>query len=178
MLELKKYIMDNCVKRGEYTLSSGVKSDTYVDVKKALTHPRYLYMISDLMMSSIDKDVNVVAGVEFGALPIVFSCATLSGCFQYNSLFAVSVRKDEKTYGDKKRIVGLDNIEKGSKVCIVEDVVTTGGTVLRCAKLLEARGYEIVQIMSVIDRRMDPVRRDQIGKYKFISLFNLEDIKI
>ena len=174
--ELLNYIRDNCIKRGTYTLSSGIKSDMYIDIKKALTHPRYLYLISDLIMSEINSDVDAIAGMEFGALPIVFSCVSLSGCFQYGSLFGISIRKNDKEYGDKKRIIGLENLCEKSKICIVEDVMTTGNTVLRCIELLENEGHEIAQVISVIDRSQNQLVKINLKNYMYKSLFGINDV--
>jgi len=126
---------------GEFTLASGAKSKYYVDIKTAATNPEILKPIGDAIAATADFDV--VAGVAVGAVPIAVA-VSLSARKPY-----AIIRRDEKGHGKSGNIIG--DVE-GKEVLLVEDVTTTGGSVLYGIRCLQDAGARIRQVITVVDR--------------------------
>jgi orotate phosphoribosyltransferase len=133
------------VKTGEFTLSSGKKSNFYVDCRKVTLHPEGAKLIAKIILEKIkDLKVDAVGGLTLGADPIAAAVVTLS------DIPGFIVRKNAKEHGTRQRIEGL--IEKGWNVVIVEDVVTTGASAKEAIEAAEAAGAKVVKVISVVDR--------------------------
>ncbi len=128
---------------GDFTLTSGKKSRYYVDVKKASSRPDILKrMTLEFASSSIECDK--VAGVELGAVPLIVSYSLLKG------IPFIIIRKAGRGHGTKRKFEG--SIEKGDRILLLEDVVTSGGSVLEAVDIIEEAGGEVVSILTVVDR--------------------------
>ncbi len=139
---LEQMLMEEkAVKKGEFTLTSGKKSEYYADIKDACSRPEILGEIVNELKQSIEP--KVVGGVELGAVPIVVSLA-----FDLKIPYII-VRK-ESTHGMKKLLIG--HPESKPEVTLIEDVVTTGGSLLKAVKLLRENGCTVKEAITVIDR--------------------------
>lgn len=168
--ELAKRIADVSLLRGEFTLRSGRKSNYYLDKYRFETQPDVLRELGKLFAERIGPDVNRIAGAELGAVSLAAAAAMACG-----KPFVI-IRNQKKDYGTSKLIEGV--LEKGEKVLIVEDVLTTGGQVLEAAKTLEAAGAVIDRIVAVIDR-MEGARENIEGAgYTFEALFTTKDLGV
>lgn len=135
------------IKFGDFTLASGKKSRYYVDIKKASTNPGLLKLIacrvSEIMkLHSIKADY--IGGVALGGVPIAVSVSLEIG------LPLLMIRKEAKDYGTKGQIVG--DILPGREVLLVEDVTTTGGSVIKAIHVLRNEGLVIHRVITVVDR--------------------------
>jgi len=128
---------------GEFTLTSGRKSSFYVDIKKASCEPRILKAIGEDIAPTA-RGFDLIAGMELGAVPIAASAA-IASMKPY-----VIVRKGERTHGTGKSIEGPD--VKGKRVLIVEDVTTTGGSVVKTIERLREAGATVTLAITVVDR--------------------------
>ncbi len=135
------------IKFGDFTLASGKKSKYYVDIKKASTNPRVLKLIA-LRISDVLKRRSIrtdyVGGVALGGVPVATAVSLETG------LPLLMVRKEAKEYGTKGQIVGEP--EHGKMVVLVEDVTTTGGSVLKAIQTLKDEGLLIRYVIVVVDR--------------------------
>jgi len=131
------------VRFGSFTLTSGRQSPYYVDVKQATSRPRVLRLIAKEMAAKA-KGYDVVAGVELGAVPILVAVGLEA------DLPMAIVRKGERTHGTGKRIEGSDVANK--RVFLVEDVTTTGKSVLEGLRVLREAGANVDKVCSVVDR--------------------------
>jgi orotate phosphoribosyltransferase len=129
------------IKMGEFILTSGKKSNFYVDIKDACAEPEVLKVIVDGLEKKVTS--RAVAGVELGAVPLVVATA-----FKMNIPYFI-IRK-QSNHGMKKLLIGEPEV--GMNVDIIEDVVTTGGSVLKAANLLISNGMKIGKIITVVDR--------------------------
>ena len=134
--------------KGEFLLRSGQKSDFYFDKYRFESQPQLLKAIAKHMVSLIPKDTEILAGLEMGGIPIATALAMESG------IPVVFVRKKAKDYGTCKFAEGIESL-KNKKICMIEDVVTTGGQVLLSAKDLRGEGASIVGVLCVIQRNLD-----------------------
>jgi len=128
---------------GTFTLASGKTSAYYVDIKKAVTRPGLLRSIGEAM-APFAHDVDRIAGVELGAVPIAASVSLASGK-PY-----IMVRKAAKVHGTKKDYEG--DLSQGDRVLFVEDVVTTGGTLRSAIERMRRAGAVVDTVVAVVDR--------------------------
>jgi orotate phosphoribosyltransferase len=128
---------------GTFTLTSGKTSSYYVDIKAASSQPRLLRAIAQELRPKIGE-ADLLAGVELGAIPILVALALESG------LPYVIVRKQARAHGTGKRLEGPD--VRGKRVLLVEDVTTTGKSVLEAVQLLRAEGARVDRVETVVDR--------------------------
>ena len=145
---LAQEIQNVALLKGEFLLRSGQKSDFYFDKYRFESKPQLLKAIAQQMAPLIPKDTNVLAGLEMGGIPIATALAMESG------LPVVFVRKKAKDYGTCKFAEGIESL-KNLKVCMIEDVVTTGGQVVLSAKDLRGEGAIINHVLCVIQRNAD-----------------------
>ncbi len=128
---------------GDFTLTSGAKSSYYVDIKKASTNPKVLRHIGKEMSKHIEG-IDMIAGMELGAVPIAVAVALETGK-PY-----VIIRKGERTHGTGKQIEG-DPVY-GKRVLIVEDVTTSGGSTIKSVEILREAGATVDKALVVVDR--------------------------
>lgn len=129
---------------GEFLLRSGTISNQYFDKYRFEAQPILLRQIAEALEPLVPDDVDMLAGLEMGGIPIVTMLSQITG------LPAVFVRKKAKEYGTRKLAEGND-IE-GKTLLVVEDVVTSGGQVVLSTKDLRERGAIVTHAVCVIDR--------------------------
>ena len=143
---LKKLLFaTGAVKTGEFTLSSGKKSNFYVDCRKVTLHPQGAKLIGKIILEKLNgQKVDAIGGLTLGADPITSTVVALS------DIPGFIVRKKAKEHGTQQKIEGI--IEKGFNVVVVEDVATTGASALQAVEAVEAIGAKVVKVISVVDR--------------------------
>ncbi len=172
---LKKLLLDLSVIRDrEFTLASGKKSDFYVDARITTLHPEGAFLIGKLFFEMLDKiEVDSIGGYSIGADPIVSSVSVRS-FIENRPIPAFIIRKQEKTYGTGKIIEG--NFKKGDKVVIFDDVVTSGGSILKGAKEVETGGGTVLSVMAVLDREEGGREKIESAGYPFYPIFTKTDL--
>ena len=146
----KEYLIDllkenGVFLEGDFTLSSGKKSNYYINMKKAITEPEILSTISKLITQKIDLyDIDKVAGPALGAVPIATAVSLES------KLPLLMIRKEKKGYGTSKLIEG--ELNEGDNVIVVEDVSTTGGSLLKAIRAINDNGGNVKRAFVVVDR--------------------------
>ena len=166
--DLASRVREAALLEGDFVLSSGKKSQFYVDKYLFSTEPGLLRDLAREISARLPVGTQRLAGVELGAVPLVVAAALESG-LPYGI-----VRKTAKEYGTGNRIEG--RIPVGEKVTLIEDVVTTGAQALRAATVLEEAGTKVLGIVAVLDRRDEDSTR--LGDYPFEALLKLEDLGI
>lgn len=155
------------VKTGEFTLSSGKKSDFYVDCRKISLHPQGSKFIGKIILEKIKKlKVDAIGGLTLGADPIASSVVVLG------NIPGFIVRKKEKEHGTKQKIEG--HIQAGWKVVIVEDVATTGSSALQAIEAAEAAGAKVVKVIAVVDREEGAA--EALKNYDFDPILRKSDL--
>ena len=146
----KEYLIDllkenGVFLEGDFTLSSGKKSNYYINMKKAITEPEILSTISKLITQKIDlDDIDKVAGPALGAVPIATAVSLES------KLPLLMIRKEKKGYGTSKLIEG--ELNEGDNVIVVEDVSTTGESLLKAIRAINDNGGNVKRAFVVVDR--------------------------
>ncbi|MBI4502093.1 MAG: orotate phosphoribosyltransferase [Gemmatimonadetes bacterium] len=145
-------LKDRSLKHGDFLLSSGRRSSYYIDARKTTMSAAGLQVIGQLgllRIRSLGWQAQAVGGLTLGADPVAYAIALASR----NSpplLDAFTVRKEAKTHGTAQLIEGC--FEKGARVVVVEDVVTTGGSALRAIEAVRSAGGTAVGVLGVVDR--------------------------
>ncbi|MDR1669142.1 MAG: orotate phosphoribosyltransferase [Oscillospiraceae bacterium] len=154
---------------GTFTLRSGQVSNEYFDKYLFEADPVLLADIAKVMKPLIPEGTEVLAGLEMGGIPVVTALSAESGAP------AAFVRKKAKEYGTCRLAEGADIA--GKKVCVVEDVVTTGGQIIESVKELRQRGADVETVLCVILRNEKAVALLANEGLTLIPAFTMEFIK-
>ncbi len=153
------------VKFGDFILSSGKRSNVYVDIKTACTYPEILREIAKQMAERVrGLDFDRIACIELGGVPLAVALS-----LEVKKPYAI-FRKEKKSYGIGGDLVG--EIKGGERVLVVEDVTTTGKSALSVVRRVEERGGKVVAVLTVVDR--EEGARDLIPN--LVPLLSLSDI--
>ena len=169
-------LKEDAYRKGEYTLSSGKTSEHYVNCKPVTLTGRGLTLSSIMLLEHVEEDSVAVAGLTLGADPLVSGVAVVCGLDKIK-LNALIVRKEAKGHGTGAYIEG-PLPEKGSKVTVLEDVITTGGSAIKAVKRLRDAGYVVERVISIVDRQENGEADTamKLAGLELISLFKLDEI--
>lgn len=176
--ELARLLYSKSYREGNFTLTSGKKSDYYFDCKQTALHPLGGYLIGKLFLEIIhEQKMNVlgVGGMTLGADPLV-SAVTVLSHLEKTPLPGFIIRKEAKGHGTNAYLEGMANFEPGFKVCLLEDVVTTGGTLLTACQRVKEAGLEIEGILCVLDREEGGRENISRAGYDLISIFTRKEL--
>lgn len=161
----KRLIEVNAVKFGEFILSSGKKSNVYVDIKLALTYPDILKLIVNAMVEKLKNlKFDKIACIELGGVPVAVGLA-----LELKKPFVI-LRKQAKSYGIKADYIG--EINENERFIVVEDVTTTGNSALSVVDRLRNYKAQVVAVLVVVDR--EEGAKDKFDK--FIPLLTLSQL--
>jgi len=172
---LRRILLEKSVVRGrEFKLASGKTSDFYVDARVTTLDAEGAALCGGIFLRMLDGfKVDAVGGYSIGADPIVAAIAVLS--FQENRpLPAFIIRKEEKSHGTRKMIEG--NFRSGMRVALFDDVITSGGSIIKGARQVESEGGKVEVVMAVLDREEGGRQAIESHGYKFLSIFTKKDL--
>ncbi|RLI59161.1 MAG: orotate phosphoribosyltransferase [Candidatus Thorarchaeota archaeon] len=152
---------------GRFVLTSGAVSDYYINIKKASTNPKVLKKITEMMAEYVEG-YDVIAGMELGAVPLAVSLS-----LETNIPYVI-VRKEKREHGTGKKIEGGD--VKNKKVLVVEDVTTSGGSVIKAVKTLRENQALVDKVLVVVDRESGAEEKLLNIDIRLISLISVRDI--
>ena len=171
--ELLKLVKEKAVRKGEHTLSSGKKSNYYIDAKQVTLDPHGILLVAKAILAMLHGvQVEAVGGPTLGADPIAAAVALLSSQTG-RPLKAFIVRKEEKKHGTQKRIEG-PSLERGDRVVVVEDVVTSGKSVLDAVKEIEKSNCRVVKVICLVDREEGAAQL--LSAYNFSPIFTKTEL--
>jgi orotate phosphoribosyltransferase len=153
---------------GTFTLRSGATSNEYFDKYRFEADPGLLRDIAEALAPSVPRDVDALAGLELGGVPLATMLSQITG------LPVRFVRKEAKTYGTCQLAEGGEL--EGSRLCVVEDVVTSGGAVLDAARELRARGAVLDTVVCVIDRESGGTDQLAAAGLELRALFTMSQL--
>ena len=171
--KLLKQLIEKSYKKGDFTLASGKKSCHYLNCKPVSLNGEGLNLISDLFLDLKDLSSTAVAGMTLGAGPLV-SGLIVKAASQGQYFNGLIIRKEIKQYGTKAGIEG-PLLEKGTLVSVVEDVVTTAGSVIKAIKKLRQNNYIVEEVLSIVDRQEGGLEALEDENVKLKSLFTIKD---
>lgn len=140
--------------RRRVTLASGRESDFFIDCKQTALLAEGHVLIGRVMLDAVRglaAAPRAVAGVELGGCPLA-SAVAIASFDKGDALDAIYVRKDVKDHGSKRSLEGNSHLPTGTRVVVLEDVVTTGGSTLKAVEKIRAAGYLISDVIVLVDR--------------------------
>ena len=174
--ELRNIIRQKSLRVGDFTLSSGKKSSYYLDCRMTTLDPRGALLIARLILERVKQEnihADAIGGLTMGADPIATAVAVVSG-LEGQPVPAFIVRKETKGHGTQRSIEGYDG-KRGASVIVVDDVCTTGDSILKAAEKAEEAGYKVSAAFCVVDREEGGT--ELIAKrYPFYPLFTAKEL--
>lgn len=172
---LKRILLENSILRGRFTLASGQESDYYIDARLTTLHPEGVSLVADIFLEEIRRDplIKTVGGPTMGADPIVG--ALVAASHRENCpLMGFLVRKKEKEHGTGKLVEG--NLGQGDNVAVVEDVVTSGGSVITAIDAVTGAGANVRKILVIVDREEGAARKFRDMGIEFYAIFRISEL--
>jgi len=179
LVELKKKLLDllkkQALKKGKFVLSSGKESNYYLDGRVITLTPEGAYLVANIILQLLEgQGIEAVGGPTLGADPIVGAVAVLSHIKKI-SIKTFIVRKQAKTHGAQRQIEG-PQLKKGSKVILVDDVATSGKSLIEAKEALDKIGLAAERAIVIVDRGEGA--KESLAKVglKLESFFSIEDL--
>lgn len=151
--QLLELIIDVSFERREVTLSSGKKSNFYLDLRQTMMRPQGVKLTGQLMLERLQEGppVQAIGGMAVGAVPLVSAVLGAAANDERSSdLLGFFVRKEAKKHGLAKQIEG--GFASGQVVALLEDTTTTGGSTLDALDIVEAAGGKVARVICIVDR--------------------------
>ncbi|HPE37798.1 MAG TPA: orotate phosphoribosyltransferase [Spirochaetales bacterium] len=173
---LARLLLAKSYREGNFTLTSGKKSDYYFDCKQTALHPEGSWLLGRLFLEFLKKfDIAGVGGMTLGADPLV-SAVTVLSHEAGRPLPGFIVRKQAKGHGTNEYLEGLANFAPGAKVAMLEDVVTTGGTLLKAIGRVRDAGFDVRAVLCVLDRQEGGREALAEAGYELVSIFTRKEL--
>ena len=167
-------IREKSLKRGSFVLASGAISDYYLDLKPTSFDPEGSTLLAEIVLDRLkgEADVTAIGGPELGAVPIVAAVTQLS--WPDHPLPGFVVRKEKKGHGTDRMIDPA--VAQGAKVVLIEDVTTTGGSVLKAINAVRALGGTVKYVLTVIDRLQGAGATLGAEGVELVSIYTVRDV--
>lgn len=172
---LKLILLGNSILRGKFTLASGKESDYYIDARLTTLDPEGVSIVADIFLEEIRRDplIKTVGGPTMGADPIVGALLGESHRGNY-PLRGFLVRKQEKEHGTGKMIEG--NLRAGDSTALVEDVVTSGGSVITAINAVKSAGAHVRKVLVIVDREEGAAEKFREMGIDFYAIFKISEL--
>jgi len=171
---LLELLAQRAYRHGNFTLASGRTSTHYVNCKPVSLSGLGLALLSAQMLELVEPEAAAVAGLTLGADPLVSGVAQ-AAALAGQALDALIVRKEAKGHGTGAWLEG-PLPEPGSRITVLEDVVTTGGSSLKAVKQLREAGYVVERVVTIVDRQEGGLAAMQEAGLELRSLFQLDEV--
>jgi orotate phosphoribosyltransferase len=176
---LQQILLAKSYRKGSFTLTSGKTSDFYIDGKQTTLSAEGGYLCGRLLFELIrqaPEPIAAVGGMTLGADPLVTAVSVVS-YLENAPIPAFIVRKEAKGHGTGNYIEGLQNLPAGCRVALIEDVVTTGGTLLTVIDRVAAAGFTVGIVVTVVDRQEGGAEALAARGYPLKALFTREQLQ-
>lgn len=175
---LKEILLEKSYRKGTFTLTSGKKSDFYIDGKQTTLAAEGAYLCGKLLYELLqknDRKIDAVGGMTLGADPLV-TAVSIASFAADEPIPAFIVRKEAKGHGTGNYIEGLSNLPENACVALVEDVVTTGGTLLKTIERVEAAGFSVGLVTTLVERQEGGTEALAKAGYPLEAIFTREEL--
>ena len=172
--ELRQALVEHAYLEGDFVLRSGKRSRYYLDKYRFETRPELLEALGERIAATVQEsepEADLLAGPELGAVALA-AAASLASRLPF-----LIVRKEAKGYGTQNRLEGV--FERGERVCLVEDVVTSGGAALEAVEALREAGLRVANAICVVDREeggVDALARAAVRLWSLFAASELREI--
>lgn len=173
---LAQLLLELSYREGDFTLASGRKSDYYFDCRQTALHPEGSWLIGTLFNAMLaDLPIVGVGGMTLGADPLISATTALSH-ETGKPLAGLIVRKEAKDHGTGQYVEGLGNFKPHDKVAMLEDVVTTGGSLMKACDRVKAAGLDVIAVCTVLDRGEGGREAIHAAGYDLRALFTRKEL--
>ncbi len=156
----------NIIKRGDFTLKSGIKSNLYFDLRTLISYPNILNQVVKMMYQKISHlNFDLICGIAYTGIPMATKIS-----LSYDIPMLI-IRKERKDYGTKKLVEGV--YQENQNCLMLDDVITTGSSLIENINILLNEGLNVTDIIVFIDRRSD---RNDVSQYNVHSVFTEKEI--
>lgn len=157
---------------GNFTLASGKTSSYYINSKKAIFNSEAVALLGEVLWEATrDLNVQAAGGLEVGAIPMAVAMAA-----RYHregrALEGFFVRKQAKAHGSRERIEGV--LPPGARVAVLDDVLTTGGSVMQAITEVELAGAYVAAVVCIVDR-LEGAGDLLVPRYNYLPIFTIRD---
>ncbi|HTU91699.1 MAG TPA: orotate phosphoribosyltransferase [Gemmataceae bacterium] len=175
--QLFHLLQERAFQRGTFRLASGLVSDYYIDGKTAEAFSESAFLIGEVLYErSKDLPIDALGGLEIGAVPLT-TAAVISYHLHSRKMEGFWVRDKAKIHGTRKVVEG--NLRPGSRVAILDDVITTGGSAGKAIKEVKEMGCEVVVVLALVDRLQGAAKffQDE-GIAHYQAIFTIRDFGV
>lgn len=177
--ELREILLEllckNAYTEGDFVLSSGQRSSYYINCKKVSLAAEGALAIGRLLFSLLPEDTAGVAGLTLGADPLV-TAVSLVSALENQPIPGLIIRKEAKGHGTQAYLEG-PQLESQAKIVVLEDVVTTGKSAMQAVERLQGVGYQVQQIIALVDREQGGAAFYQGQGLNFKAVFSIRDLQ-
>jgi orotate phosphoribosyltransferase len=176
--ELKAIIRERSIRIGKFTLASGRESDLYLNLKPTMMDPRGARLCAEAFLARVPPGTDYVGGLEMGAVPVIAALAAVSD-IAGAPVRTFFVRKSAKDHGTREVVEGLKGDESlaGKRCLMVDDVATTGGSVLKAIEAARAAGAIVEDALVIVDRQKGGTENLAAVGVKLHSVFVGDDFR-
>ncbi len=146
---LRAHLLEHSVRRGDFVLKSGKRSNWFIDSKQTVCRPDGMLLVADAVLDAVPDEATAIGGLTMGADPVAFIAAGVAAT-RGRALKAFSVRKEVKDHGGGGRVAGA--LDPGDRVVVTEDTVTRGSSLLDAVEAVRGAGATVVLALAVVDR--------------------------
>lgn len=173
---LARLLVEKSYREGDFVLASGRRSDYYFDCRVTALHAEGSWLIGTLFNQMLRQmDITGVGGMTLGADPLVAATTVISHEMG-KPLNGLLVRKEAKGHGTGQFVEGLGNFNAGDRVAMLEDVVTTGGSLLKACDRVRDAGLSIVAVCAILDREEGGREKLREAGYDLLALFTRAEL--
>lgn len=173
---LARILVEKSYREGDFVLASGRRSDYYFDCRVTALSAEGSWLIGSLFNDLLaDLAIRGVGGMTLGADPLV-SATTVISWERGRPLHGLLVRKEAKGHGTGQFVEGLGNFAPGDAVAMLEDVVTTGGSLLKACERVRDAGLNIAAVCAILDREEGGREAIAEAGYNLLALFTRKEL--
>lgn len=146
---LVEHLLEHSVRRGDFVLKSGARSDWFIDSKQTACDPDGVLLVAAAALAVLPDDVTAIGGLTVGADPVAYGVAAVAAT-RRRRLRSFTIRKEAKDHGVTGRLAGP--LRAGDRVVVTEDTVTRGTSLFEAVGVVQELGAEVALIMPLVDR--------------------------
>lgn len=173
---LARLLKEKSYREGDFVLTSGRKSDYYFDCRVTALSAEGSWLVGTLFNDLVaDIGIQGFGGMTLGADPLVSACTVISW-ERRHPLAGLLVRKQPKSHGTAQYVEGLGNFARGDQVAMLEDVVTTGKSLLEACERVRDAGLKIAAVCAILDRQEGGAEAISAAGYNLLALFTRKEL--
>ncbi len=174
--QLAALLCERSLRRGDFVLASGARSDYYIDARTTTMSGRGQYLIGRVALAALDAhgwEPAAIGGLTLGADPVAYAVAHAAAAVD-RPLDAFTVRKQAKQHGAGQRIEG--SFRGGMRVVVCEDTITSGGSALNAVDAVEEAGGTVIGVLALVDREEGGRARIEERGLPVVALFTAREL--